>query len=232
MAMLAMVLGILIVAAVTPIRERVETWSRRFVRGHGLVVTVRRNPEGIPAGAGFFSLDPGFCELESPAWPSHFADWAYANGAADLGCTEVLVTLQATADTTLVVGRPLLKRESSETAPGCSWNYYPGRGGGLIEPRILRIHLPSERDGSVLGYLVEGEEASRRFSLKMSKGDVEQVKVTAAADDALIHRWRLELPVMVNGRERSVSVDDSGAVFTTIGSQAPTSTSRTFPGGI
>lgn len=84
-----------------------------------------------------------------------------------------------------------------------------------MQPRLLHVKLDSG-GVSTRGYALEPTEPTRNLNLTMGKGDVEQILVTADARRGH-HTWWLELPCVVDGRERSVSVSDREDPFVTVG---------------
>lgn len=164
----------------------------------------------------------GYFETDEPplrAPPRRIVDWRnwyLSEGGLDACLSAFEVTLQAVRSATVTVGLPRVHGESFVVEHGIV--VHPGElGGANVHPRYYEVDLDAQ-EGSEVRYLdPSGQPGSARFTMK--RGDTEVLLVVARARRNFGYRWTLELPLLVDGRARTIEVNNGGNAFVTIGAE-------------
>ncbi|MEU6371356.1 helix-turn-helix domain-containing protein [Streptomyces sp. NPDC046931] len=155
---------------------------------------IDRSPQRVP---------PPPAEQDAPGWVS-------ALGAVSSGGQYVVLTVQGTGASTVVLEDLRVRVISSDT-PLAWTDYSMGVGcGGGVETNGFDVGLDAGRPSAAPA------QGQRDFPFKVSESDPEvfQVRARAAAHDV---RWYLELQWSSGARHGTVRIDDHGSPFRTSG---------------
>ena len=226
LGVLATLVATYLLIALSPWGERLRFWSVSRFGTDGIAIHVEVDPTNI-ASLGddditrlLFAqdfhvegLDPGALPPAPPvtAGPTALWSWGHALGGADVIRTTVLVTLQALADTAVVVDPPRITHQwtpctSGITLGSAGW----GRGGGIV-PRRYDIRLNEE--SADVRY---DDDLDRPPSFTLAQHDSERLLIVVDVGPGR-YDWSIELPVTADGRRTVHHIDDHGRPFTTFG---------------
>lgn len=219
--------GFLLGAVAAPM---VEPWTRKLQRlgrsvaqEQAIDVHVESDQAAIWAGCppwlSFAYYFPDKVPDEPPPESGFgWSGWAYRHGAHDLMWTMLRVTIVAKTDATVVVEAPIVSQRITDVPPGVGV-LYPAPGGADVNPRRYQIDL----DFGVRAYahFLDELEAHPAPSWKLTKGDVEQLTIWARSRDDKLQEWTLDLPLLVDGRRQTVSLDTGRKPFVTVGDRQP-----------
>lgn len=230
----AAVSGFLVGAILGPLFEpwarRLARAGRRVAREPALDIHVEWDQAVIWAGwppwLSFAHYFVGtFPDEPPPDSGFDWSRWADRHGGYDFRFTMLQITLIARADTTVVIGTPIVTQRISEVPEGVAV-VYPAPGGPDVNPRRYDIDLSSGerprvtfRDAEARDAEVQQPKPSPSWSLQ--KGEVEQLAIWANAAHEGLHEWEIELPLLVDGRRRKLRIDKNGGPFVTVGKRQP-----------
>ncbi|MFB8379047.1 hypothetical protein [Streptomyces rubiginosohelvolus] len=199
-----------------PLSKRLEVLSRRIYRIKPVSVYVDRDTSiiwaGFPRWVGASVWLPDFPET-APEDPVDWHSWAVCQGGADAYVTVLKVTISSRELATVVVDPPKVRRETL-------WIGDPPKGvvatnpvgGAAIDPRRIQINLEM---GSAMWINPHGEPIDA-LGVTLASGDVEQFYIYAVAEQGG-YLWRLQLPILVDGKREVLTIDDGGKPFITYG---------------
>lgn len=195
-------------------------WSR-LIRRPSVYVHVEKDPAIFYAGgpnwdASLFVLldlaDPSDVG-EPPRGPCRdWRSWLWPIGAYDAERTDLHVTIQGAADSTVLIDG--LRVTSISRRPVSGFCLLCPVGGADATPRSVNVDL--DWDPGVVTYSDAGGEPTGRFAFTLTKGEVETFHIVATAGQAACS-WVAELFLVVNGRREVVQIDDDGDPFRTSG---------------
>lgn len=136
--------------------------------------------------------------------------WMWPRGAFDGDYTEIRVTLQGVADSTVLVDG--LRVTSIERSEPRGNHFLCPVGGADITPRSIEVDL--DWDPGVVTYSDESGEAEGLPTFTLSKGEIEVVHVRAQTTQFRCS-WTAELLLIVDGQRETVYLDDDGEPFRT-----------------
>ncbi len=124
------------------------------------------------------------------------------------------VTLENDGDGTVIVDPPRFDRHRDAVEAGeLSW--VDGLGGGGVVMQRYDVDLDAG-DPLVGTFVPPSSDPEASPSRYLVKGDVLRVQVVASAEYGS-HRWRIELPLIIAGKEKVLTIDDRGSPFMTVG---------------
>lgn len=136
--------------------------------------------------------------------------WMWTKGAFDGDYTEIRVTLQGAAESTVLVdGLRVFAIEHSQPVGNC---VACPVGGADITPRSILVDL--DWDPGVVTYSDDGGAAGDRFTFALSKGEVESFNIRARTAQFRC-RWTATLLLIVDGARQAIHLDDDGEPFRT-----------------
>lgn len=127
--------------------------------------------------------------------------------------TVLNVTLQGAADSTVLVDGLSVLVVSQDEPIGNA--FVCPVGGASGSARSINVDL--ERDG-VVTHTADGGEPANKFSFTLTRGEIETFHITARAERARCE-WTAELNLIVDGKRRTVYIDDDGQPFRTCGAE-------------
>jgi len=140
--------------------------------------------------------------------------WLWPKGAFDADFTEIRVTLQGAADSTVLVdGLRVMSVDRSEPIGN---HYLCPVGGADITPRSVVVDL--DWDPGVVTYTDDSGEGGEHFSFTLAKGEVEIFHVRAQSTEYRCE-WTAELLLIVDGKRQTIYLDDDGQPFRTCASR-------------
>jgi hypothetical protein len=155
------------------------------------------------------------------AGTSAVARWARENSVADPGHTEVEIVAQAPEGADIVLKRievvvdgrsPALRLNSYVLSPGC---------GGAASERFFFVDLDETGPTVKARPAVEAgkvRQSAVDFPYRISTGDPEVFHVTAVLESLTESvKWHLDLVYVIDGRQKTKRIDNSGAPFVTSG---------------
>jgi hypothetical protein len=92
-------------------------------------------------------------------------------------------------------------------------------GGADLLPRRIEVDLDMFDGDIAMTRHLDYDEEVPLPSISLAPGEVERLHIWARAASGF-HQWRLELPVLVDGRRQLVPVDDKGDAFMTVGTDS------------
>ena len=212
-----------------PLRERAIRKVRKVTREFGLVVTVERDPAKMSLDDLSFPFQFFFPTMDDVADPPSGLEewwaWAHRRSGEDVGTTTIMITLQATADVSIVVDPPLIHAADYVVPPLGLIRSPDGVGGGGVRPRRFMVDLDATTPRAKYAPPI-GDDRPPSFSL--SSGDSERIQIVASVDKR-DRRWWLELPITANGVKYVKEVGSQSAPFVTISWRGKPS--RSFYGG-
>lgn len=216
--LLGLVLGLLIGAVLRPTLDGLTDWSRVRFKQHGVRLDAERNLAlsrvYSPSATTRYYFESEGPVSDPPAQLDDWWHWAHSQGGEDVSVTAVVLTVQSTADVTVVVDPPQVLVASREIRHGII-RTPEGLGGGQVVPRRFYIELRGE--GQIEGrFLDEAENEVEHPSFKMARGDTERIEVFAFARDDRRYEWRLVVPMIVNGHKVDIRVNEKSP-YVTIG---------------
>lgn len=215
--LLAGALGTIILAFLGPIRRLAERISRTLVKESPIDVLVDRDQAVIWAGAppwvgASYFFEGDLPESTPPPACFDWSKWVESNQGYDYGESQLLVTIQAKLDVSVVVDPPIVRvigrREANGVIATCP------AGGASLTPRRFDVELDGF-DVPTVAFNDEGLTNSRMAGFSLTKDDVEQIHIWARTDGSQLVEWSLEMPLIVNGKR---SMKNLGT-FITVGSQ-------------
>lgn len=217
-ALVGAVVGVAITGLLHPMAERLERFSRRLWRVRPLFVHIEADrrliwagsPPWIPAAVWLPEMPREQPPLDANDWSA----WGRRLGGHDADVTMLQVTLQARKDVSLVVDRPMIRYARSDDRRGVI-ALCPVGGADLL-PRRIDVDLDTFDGDVAMTQHLDYDEEVPWPSISLAPGEVERLHIWAKASSGF-HQWRLELPVLVDGRRRLVPVDNAGDAFTTVG---------------
>jgi hypothetical protein len=223
--------GAAVSAALSPvIAPLMEPWSRRLSRVGRVAsrepsVDIHIEDDQASLWAGwppwmsfsYYFADGLPAELP-PEWGPDWRGWAVRLGGCDSAVTMLRQTVTARTTSTVVIQTPIV-RDTPRSPTGGVNALYPAPGGPDINPRRYDVNLSGGPNALVMFHEGDADRQAPAPSWRLGPGDVEQLDIWATADDDLIHEWRLELPVLVNGRKELVRAN-GGKPFVTAGQRA------------
>lgn len=138
----------------------------------------------------------------------------WPKGAFDGDCTEIRVTLQGAADSTVLVDG--LRVMSIERSAPVGNHFLCPVGGADITPRSVVVDL--DWNPGVVTYTDDGGDPGGQFTFTLSKGEVEVFHVRAQTTEFRC-RWTAELLLIVDGKRQAIFLDDNGEPFRTSATQ-------------
>jgi hypothetical protein len=217
------IVGFLVGAVLGPLIRPWSTWlerqARHLWRENPLIVHVERDQSLIWAGAppwvgfSYFFRDTVPHQLP-PSACFDWSRWAERHGGVDVGVTILEVTIQAKTDVSVVVD-PLRVRNQRREPPRGVFVTCPA-GGADLTPRRFSIELDTT-DPPIVDFLNADGDFEQPPRLTLSAGEIERFHIWATARSPGWNEWTLELPLLVEGRRRIVSVGDGRAPFVTVG---------------
>ncbi|MFI8216729.1 hypothetical protein [Streptomyces sp. NPDC085932] len=216
------VTGALIMLIMTPLfhplSRKLESISQRIYRIKPVSVHVEADPSvawaGFPNWIASWVWLPGLPAGSPPEHPTDWHAWASSLGGCDAYVSVLKVTITSRISTTVVVDQPKLrvKEMPTELSRGGVIAANPV-GGAALEPR--RIEVCPETGTSM--WIDEEGQSMGPLSLTLSPGEVEQFYIFTRVDSGF-YKWRLDLPVLVDGRRMIVPISgDSDGWFRTCG---------------
>ncbi|MER6715773.1 hypothetical protein [Streptomyces sp. NPDC000877] len=204
------VTGAMIMLIITPIfhplSRKLESISQRIYRIKPVSVHVETDPSiawaGFPNWIAAWVWLPRLPDGSPPEHPTDWRNWALNLGGCDAYVTVLKVTITSRTTTTVVVDQPKLrfKKMPAELSRGGVIATNPV-GGAALEPR--RIEVRPEIGTSM--WIDEEGQSIRPLGLTLSPGEVEQFYIFTRVDSGL-YEWRLELPVLVDGKRTTVPI--------------------------
>ena len=219
-ALVGFLLGSTLGPLVRPWTAWLERLFRRAWRENPLLVHVEHNPSimwaGAPPWVGASVFFAGTFPGDSPPGAcTDWHQWATRRGGIDVGLTMLQVTIQAKVEAAVVIETPIVRSKSSELPSGVVGTCPVG--GAAMVPRHFEIDLDSFGVPTVSFRSAGDGEFIPPPSFVLAAGEVERFQIWARASRGL-HKWTLDLPLLVEGRRTTVSVADGHQPFATVGS--------------
>lgn len=209
----------LFTAFLEPVQRFAARLGRTVIRASPVRVHVETRLDVIWAGdpmawiAHEFYL-PGGVEGLPAGTLAEWQEWIGKRGGCDHRMTLVMITLTSDASVPVIMRPPIPTVQSAPIESG-QYILRPALGGADIYPEAFELDLQS---GSLVG-----DEFSLRgplsWTLEPGSG-VQQVLVRAFANGEDLYSWTLRLPLIVDGRDVDIVVDDNGKPFRTAGTSA------------
>ena len=206
----------------------VEPWSRMIAR-LGRRISKERPVDvhlewdqaiiwaGYPPWLSFSYFIPGGLPREpAPESGLDWCRWANRAGGFDLRLSMLKVTIVARTASTVVLETPLIEQDTEPLPEGVGV-LWPAPGGADVSPRRYDVRLDWGATTPMIVFRNEHSPSPVAPSWKLGPGDVEQLQIWAWAEDALLHRWTMKLPLLIDGRRTMVSVSKNGEPFVTVG---------------
>jgi hypothetical protein len=212
--------GLLVAGAV--IAELVRRVPRWRAARCPLFVHVETDPTAIWIGhppwiGASFLLPPDrdMMELSPPSNCLEWRRWARALGGVDEGQTDILVTLSAKEDLTVVVSGLRAVVSSRRAAP--AWHHVScAVGGAAIVPRRVELHFDEFPETANCWYGPGDCEPIDPpvFSISGSEAEVLHIRGVSGRDWV---EWTADLLLVVNGRRVTVPIREGRRPFVTSG---------------
>lgn len=217
-AVVGALVGVGVSALFHPLAERLERFARRLWRVQPIFIHVESNrrtiwagsPPWVPAAVWL----PHRPQEAPPEDANDWSAWARRLGGHDADVTMLQVTLQARKDVSLVIDRPMLRHTHSHDQRG--FIALCRVGGADLLPKRIEVDLDMFGGDVAMIQHLDYDEEIPMPALALAPGEVERLHIWAKASSGY-HQWRLELPVLLDGRRLLVPVDDGGDAFTTVG---------------
>ena len=203
-----------------PVRQVSERLGRRILDPAPIDINIETDlgiiwaadPDWI--GASFWVPDAG--ALSAP--PSSLAlwqQWVRGLGGHDRGTATIRLTLVARAGVTVVIGMPQVEASREPLPEG--HNLVRPVGGAEIRPLGIDVQL----DGGWVSLTDhDGPVQREALSWYLTPGEVKQFLIRVSAGTEGLWRWRLKLPVIVDGERRLRDITDKGDDFVVVGMEA------------
>ena len=216
--LLAGAAGTIALSLLGPVNRLAERVSLQMFRESPVDVLVDSDQaviwSGAPpwVGASYF-FEGDVPTSEPPAACFDWSKWVKVNGGYDSAETQLLVTIQARLDVSVVVDPPIVRvtdrRDASGVIATCP------AGGASLTPRRFDVELDSF-DVPTVAFHEEGLTDSHMAGFSLTKGGAERFHIWANASGAQRIEWTLQLPLIVNGRRW---IKNLGS-FVTVGREA------------
>ncbi|CAN7585182.1 hypothetical protein LJR027_004110 [Terrabacter sp. LjRoot27] len=202
-----------------PVRHVAERLGRRTFERSPLDVNVETDLGIIWAGspdwnaACFWVPDTGPLGAP-PGTLAEWQKWVAGHGGYDSGTSTVLLTVVARSKVTVVISPPLVTATSHPLPAG----RYLARptAGAEVHPLGFDISLMDAGQSWVTLSDIDGPRFAP-LSWSLSEGQVERFFLKVTPENGRLWRWRLQLPLIVDGRRILHDVDNDGEDFVVVG---------------
>ncbi|MFD3542577.1 hypothetical protein ACFWUQ_24235 [Streptomyces sp. NPDC058662] len=200
-----------------PLAKRLEAISRRIYKIKAVAIHIERDPSiiwsGYPNWVGASVWMPEL-PADAPDHPTDWYNWARPLGGSDARLTVLKVSITSRDTAAILVEPPKIRSlplPIGDPPKGIVATYPVG--GAELNPRRVQVDLEW---GAATWVGPEGAPI-RALNLSLAPGETEQFHIYAHAA-AGRYQWRLELPLLVDGKRLTVRVEDDGEPFITYGS--------------
>lgn len=206
---------LIVTATVAPLADGWTSFLRGHLRRDGRLfdIAVDSDPAIIWNGAPpwvsfeyFLAHEDGSTEGigPPPQDPRQWRNWVQGRGGVDYGEVDILITIVAWHSVTIVVDSPIIEQFKTEPRPP-GFPLVAPAGGASLHPRGFRVELGYFETPITL-YEDEGFEPTSPPGFSLAKGDVERFHIRVRAEDTLLHRFRVKIPVLVDARRRLINL--------------------------
>ena len=209
-----------------PIRNRLERSKPRVAIDHGIVWRVYRTPDEMTALSPeqLLHTEPDYLVNENfylsatappddPKANEAMWQWARRHNGQDIFVSHVLLILQATQDRTVVLRPPAVDQQIFALKAGAVFGPEGLGGNGLL---VRRFYVNLDAGRATAKYIDKSSNEPGSSLFKMVKGDSEAILVIAETHRDR-HEWKLRLPLQVDGHEVTLTIDNDGEPFVTVG---------------
>jgi hypothetical protein len=191
---------------------------RRIQGRPPVIIHVETNPAvfeaGLPPWIGYGFV---FADEAQPGRPpigpcQEWWAWAKERGGVDAGVTKLRLTLIGDELTTVVMDA-LRVVITKHTDPLNGTYVVCTVGGADITTRHIAVDLDLFGEPTTR-YVKDGGESTGRFVFQLTRGEAEIFNIEARAESSYCE-WVAELFLLVDGKRRTISIDDDGKPFRT-----------------
>jgi hypothetical protein len=191
------------------IRLRVITKPSELANLNRAILSFGVDPVALSSVSFYFNDGP---PDESPPIDESWWGWASRHAGEDVYYSHVLLLVQSTQDRTVVLKPPVVNRRVAPTDSGVICTPLGLGGNGLL---VRRFYIDLDEAEPIARY-IDGSDERESAYFEMGRGSTEPILLVAKAARGR-HKWRVQLPLVIDGEDIVLTADRDGQPFITVG---------------